>query len=59
MVFQFFSRRGNPFAILGIVFFLALGVSGAFSAEHSDNGKKHVMAWADNQEWMDLKLLIS
>ena len=52
MVSQFFSSRGHPFAVLGIVLLLSLGVSGAFAAEHSHDGKKHLMASADNPEWM-------
>ncbi len=52
MVFQFFSNRGHPFAVLGIVLLLSLGVSGAFAADHSHDGKKHLMASADNPEWM-------
>ena len=50
MVSQFFSSRGAP--VCGSGNCLAVVVR-RFADEHSHDGKKQVVAWAEHPEWMD------
>ena len=53
MVFRFLCGRGFPVAALGMILFLALGVSGSFAADQGHEGQKHVVASAEHPEWLN------